>query len=338
MATNKHATIRYQALDKCFRNNGRRFFIEDLIEACNEAVTNFDPQCGGVNKRQVQYDIVFMESESGWSVPLGRHKDQKRVFYRYDDPDFSINKQPLNENEKTQLREALLTLSRFKGMPQFEWIDEMIPRLESGLGLKSASEKVIEFDENPFLRGIEHITPIYDAIINRQTLMITYNSYKPTDPFSLIFHPYYLKQYNNRWFVFGLNDEYKNIQNLALDRVVEIQSAETTYIENNQIDFSEYFEDIVGVSVYTEKQVEKILILVSHERWPYIESKPLHGSQKKKKVADDGVLIEIEVIPNMELDALLLSHGGFIEVISPAGMRVHFTELTSRMAGKYLSS
>jgi len=35
MATNKHATIRYQALDKCFRNPGRRYYIDDLSFSIN---------------------------------------------------------------------------------------------------------------------------------------------------------------------------------------------------------------------------------------------------------------------------------------------------------------
>jgi len=38
MATNKHAQIRYHALDRCFNNFGRNFFITDLINACNETI------------------------------------------------------------------------------------------------------------------------------------------------------------------------------------------------------------------------------------------------------------------------------------------------------------
>ena len=34
MATNKNALIRYKILDTCFRNPGKKYFIEDLIEKC----------------------------------------------------------------------------------------------------------------------------------------------------------------------------------------------------------------------------------------------------------------------------------------------------------------
>ncbi|NBR15566.1 MAG: hypothetical protein EBU01_13470, partial [Crocinitomicaceae bacterium] len=40
-------------------------------------------------------------------------------YYRYNDPNFSIENLPLNTKEEQQLKEALLTLSRFKGMQQF---------------------------------------------------------------------------------------------------------------------------------------------------------------------------------------------------------------------------
>ena len=131
MATNKHAIIRYQTLDKCFRNPGRRYYIEDLIEACNNSIYEFTGTDIGIKRRQIFEDIKFMESPQGWNIPLEHNREGHKVYYRYSDKSFSINNQPLNETEENQLREALLTLSRFKGMPQFEWVDEIIAKLDS---------------------------------------------------------------------------------------------------------------------------------------------------------------------------------------------------------------
>ena len=64
MATNKHAQIRYQALDRCFSNPGRRYYIEDLIEECNKALLNQAGAVDGVKERQVRQDISDMESIS----------------------------------------------------------------------------------------------------------------------------------------------------------------------------------------------------------------------------------------------------------------------------------
>jgi hypothetical protein len=125
VATNKHAIIRYQTLDKCFGNPGRRYYIDDLIEACNKSINEFTGIDIDIKRRQIFEDIKFMESAQGWNVPLAHVRDGHKVYYRYSEKSFSINNQPLNETEENQLKEALLTLSRFKGMPQFAWVDEI---------------------------------------------------------------------------------------------------------------------------------------------------------------------------------------------------------------------
>lgn len=75
MATNKNATIRYQVLDRCFRNPGRRYYMEDLVDACNEA--HIDPDSSGVKRRQVFDDITFMRDSRGFSAPIESFKDGK---------------------------------------------------------------------------------------------------------------------------------------------------------------------------------------------------------------------------------------------------------------------
>ena len=131
MSTNKNATIRYQTLDRCFRNPGRRYYIDDLVEACNESLLDINPLSSGVKKRQVYEDIKFMQDSRGLMHQLNHLKMEEMPYYRYSDLDFSINNQPLNEMEAQQLKESLLTLSRFKGMPQFDWMEELTARLEA---------------------------------------------------------------------------------------------------------------------------------------------------------------------------------------------------------------
>ena len=67
MATNKNAQIRYHALDRCLGNWSRRFYIEDLIKACNDALYDYNGS-EGVQKRQVQADLDFLESEEGYKM------------------------------------------------------------------------------------------------------------------------------------------------------------------------------------------------------------------------------------------------------------------------------
>lgn len=321
MATNKHAIIRYQTLDKCFSNPGRRYYIEDLIEACNNSIYEFSGNNEGIKRRQIFEDIKFMESSQGWNVPLERCRDGHKGYYRYSDKAFSINNQPLNETEEIQLKEALLTLSRFKGMPQFEWVDEISARLDSGLGLSNNTDKIIEFDQNNYLKGLEYISPIYNSILYKRAIQILYKSFKLDAIQQITFHPYFLKQYNNRWYVFGMNDETKLIMNLALDRISSLQETKKKYIYNKSIDFNEYFEDIIGVTISNEETIQHIELSVSNSLLPYIQTKPIHGSQKIKANGKTHTVVSLDLIPNYELESLILSYGEGVEVLQPKSLR-----------------
>lgn len=325
MATNKHAIIRYQALDKCFSNFGRRFYIDDLIEACNKAIYDFTGKIDGIKRRQLFEDIKFMESEAGYSISLEKLEDGKKKYYRYSDKNFSINKQPLSQTETGQLKDTIMMLNRFKGLPQFDWMEEVLARFEDTFKLKTHVSSVVGFEQNLYLRGIEHFTALFNAIINKQVLQIEYKaSFK--ELCSYTFHPYFLKQYNNRWFLFGLNasNGEARIMNMAIDRIVSFDQTTAHFIENHEIDFAEYFDDVVGVTVPYHQEPQIILLSINRNRYNYIESKPLHASQTELKAlsTDTDVVVRLKLIPNYEFETLLLGFSDSIEILEPQSLKV----------------
>lgn len=334
MPTNKHQILRYQTLDRCFRNTARKYFIDDLIEACQQAIYNFTGKAEGVQRRQIYDDIVFMQSADGYNAPIEKHKVGKRVYYFYTDPNFTINNQPLTESEALELKETLITLNRFKGLPQFEWIESMTTRLEASFQFGTEANQIIEFDQNEFLKGKEYIKELYHAITNKTPLNITYKSFASNSNMEFEFHPYYLKQYNNRWFVFGKNPNFDNITNLALDRIQDIQQANTQFIATN-IDFKEYFEDIIGVTFNDQLSPSKIVLRIDESLWPYIETKPLHGSQKVVNKTNAFTDIMLELIPNYELEALILQHGEKIQVLQPTELKDKVYNRVEQLLKKY---
>ncbi len=336
MSTNKHATIRYNSLDRCFSNFGRRYYMEDLIEACNNALYEFTGIKNGIKRRQVFDDIKFMESEQGFSIPLEHYKDGKKVFYRYSEKGFSIKTQNINETEVKQLKETLSILIRFKGMPQFEWVEEMLVRLESTFGNSGRSEAFVGFEQNPYLKGLHYFTELFNAIQYKQVLGINYKGFKQVKAEDILFHPYYLKQYNSRWFLFGLNDKTKSISNLALDRILKIKPITKKYVINDTIDFEEFFEDAIGVSIDPNKEPVKIILEIGKELWPYIESKPIHGSQKVKSKNDESVTIQLHLLLNYELISRIFSLGEGIKVIAPEALKQAIKTKAEAVMGNYL--
>ena len=334
MPINKNANIRYQALDRCFRDKTHRYFIDDLRHACQEALLSFNFE-GSVSRRQIFDDIRYMESDAGYSIELERLHCGKKVYYRYADPNFSINQQPISNAEAQQLRQAVVTLTRFRGLPQYEWIEEVIANLEQRFNLDGRKTSLVCFEQNPLLKGLEHLSTFIDAATSHMVLKVKYRSYKEgSEEIVRIVHPYYLKQYNNRWFAFCYDDATHYVNNLALDRCLSIEPMpDMTFHVNQDIDFDHYFDDVIGVTVPYHGTKQKILLRTNERRLPYILSKPLHPSLSI--VDRKECLLSIEVRPNYELEQQILSFGPDLEVLAPEEFRNQIREKVALMQQQY---
>lgn len=332
MATNKHAQIRYLALDRCFSNFGRNFNYENLIEACNKAIYDHSGIEESVKRRQIQYDIEYMKSEAGWSVEIEKYSIERKANFRYADKNFSIKNSPINEMEANQLKEAILTLNRIKGLPQFEWVDEMMTKLESSFNATISNEKVLGFDEMPNLKGIDYISELYHKIILRRVLRVKYKPFHESE-LTLTIHPYYLKQYNNRWFLFGLSKEDNLIKNLPLDRIQSFNEIDLDYIGSSK-NFEKHFEDVIGVTV-KDGSPELVKLKIQASLWPYIETKPFHVSQNKIENTEEYTIISLNLKVNYELETKLLQHGEKIQVLEPEDLRKHLIERVDKMKTNY---
>jgi predicted DNA-binding transcriptional regulator YafY len=316
MSIIKNALLRYQTLDRCLRNTGRIYLIEDLLDEVNNALIDENPLNSGIQIRQLRGDIRFMRSESGYSAPIEtKIISGKKHAYFYDDPTFSITNSPLSSAETEQLKNAFTLLNRFEGSPGFEWVIETSIFLKEKFGFKEATNKVVSFEGNFDYSGNKFIREIFNAIVNKKVLSIKYIPFG-LDEIQLIFHPYHLKQFNSRWFAYGLNEE-QNIPtwNMPLDRISNIEETSNRLIED-LTDWQDFFSEIIGVSKPFEKEEEEIQLLFTPKQAPYIKTKPIHESQRDYEI-EDGLLVKIIVIPNFELEQLILSFGENVKVLSP---------------------
>ncbi|MCC6840349.1 MAG: WYL domain-containing protein [Flavobacteriales bacterium] len=334
MPINKNAWIRYQALDRCFSNRVKRYYIGDLVAACSAAMVEHGSGKASISRRQVLEDIKFMESEQGWAIPLERIKDSTQVYFRYRQRNFTIANRPLNKEESKQLEQVLKFLSRFHGLPQFNWLVEAAARLQGDMGLKAGTAQAMAFQENRELEGAVHIAPMLDAIMARKVLRVTYRSFRQEQGESFLFHPHLLKQYNNRWFLLGCREGREEVTNLALDRVIQLEEAPDTPYRASDTDWDEHFDDVVGVTV-PDSRVERVRIRVGASTWPYVRTKPLHHSQRVKGNDDAAVEIEVRLKVNHELIARLLEHGPGVEVLEPESLREKMKEHIQQMASHY---
>lgn len=316
MPKNKNASLRYQIIDRCLKNRSRKWTWQNLLEKINEELLDKHSDDKGISKAQFFQDINDMK-ELYEGIEIEKKKEGKTSFYRYSETSRPINEQPLTETEVKQLKSAMIVLSRFKGLPQFEWINEIIPMLESKMGLVNADKEVITFENNPEYVGRPYIPVLFNAIINKRALKITYRDFKSSVAYDVELHPYHLRQYNSRWFLFGYNPSWPDkIQNLALDRIKKIEELTIKY-KSSDIDWDDYFDDLIGVTKFNLTAVEIKLLINDAEQAAYIQTKPIHHSQKQIKQVEGGFETSIKVIPNYELESLILSFGERIKILSP---------------------
>lgn len=334
MPTNKNAQLRYQILDRCFSDFNHEYDIDELIDKVNEKLFEFGTE---VSLRQIREDIKYMRERVTFDAPIKAYRfDGKRCYYRYEDPEFSIYKNELSEEDLTKLHSAIDMLGKYRG-PNFAWLEEVISSLEYRFGVKPNADNVVSFEQNEQLKGIENLSRIIDATANRIPLRLTYQPFSGKETQTTI-HPYHVKQYNNRWFLFGLEvSEYGNqITNRALDRIVDLKEEDIPFIPNDSVDFKTYFVDIIGVTLPKHHHgKESIILRFDEKRFPYIVSKPIHPSQET--IETMNCAIRINVIPNKELESLILSYGPHCEVVEPQWYREQMKEKISDIHKKYFT-
>jgi predicted DNA-binding transcriptional regulator YafY len=323
MSLNKNALIRYKTIDSCLQNRYRKWTLEALVEACSDALYEFEGMDKGVSVRTVQMDIQMMRSEKlGYNAPI-IVVDKK--YYTYEDPKYSITNIPLTTQDISTLGEVVNILRQFKGFTHFQEVDGMIGRLEHKIFVgKNQQSSIVDFEKNELLVGLEHLAPLYQAISKKWVLHIDYQSFKAREAQHFDFHPHLLKEYRNRWFVLGYRGNFKEPQTLALDRIQRFERKEgISFVENTEGEAldTNYFADLVGVTKNVGMRPVKIVFFAHTEAAPYIITKPIHASQEIEEERDNGTVFSLKVIWNFELEREFLGFGEKIEVLQPARLR-----------------
>ena len=324
----RYFTIRHRIIDLCLTDRSG-YSVKDILVALKaEGITT--------TAQQVVADIHFLINETG--APVEKLFGTTPALYRYDDKNYSIFNRTMTKKEKKQLLEVIEMLSEYRHNPNYVWVEEVIERINSNLHLQEQyARPIVGFGQNKRLRGIEYFSPLFNAIKNKTVLQIKYRPFIPDEEFIYTIHPYFLKQYNERWFLFGWNEKENVLYNLALDRIEGIETTHSDF-QDTGIDFeNEYFGNVIGVTFPQGEEAIDIFLNVSKKRWGYLRTKPLHASQKlvENPTNSEYITIKIHVIPNNEMYSNLLFYGDDIVVIKPNKIRKNLLSMIEKMKGNY---
>lgn len=328
MTKNKKSSMR-EGQDKF----ARLMRLDQLLRTSEGRTLNeirTDPQIDNISERLLRDNLKELEEKYGAIYEPNLYRGRERLW-RYKNTDFSIMQQTSKDMEI--IRHCLDNLNLFKGDPRYDLLRFYLMGLEKGTSESGLS--FMSFDNNNEAMGLENMEPILDAITRRYPLKMIYKPFNKEE-FTCNVHPYHLRQYNRRWYVFAYSEDKNDILNFPLDRIVKLDHLSKPYIENN-IDFDEYFDDIVGVTNYKNCPVERVVLKVNNKSINYIRTKPIHWTQTELKElgTDDYTFIQLKLKVNTELKMLLFSYSDAIEVMEPAWLRETFIQRINNLMNMY---
>lgn len=328
MPNRKHTHFRYTILDACFRRKNNPFTFSELLEEVNERLAEVYPD-SQISERTLRQDLrLFRDPENGFDADLQTKNIGGRTVYLYKDPDFSIAQRKLLPGEQYLIEAAQQLLDRFENHPKYDKLAEALVLFQEEESAATIPDyrHILFYDKNEAYEGLSLLKPLFLAIRKKQVLKITFQGFRDETAREFIFHPYVLKQYNQRWFVFGYNEtRSQDHWSIPLDDRLQNFEVIPGFYREDSTDWNSFFNELVGVrrfSLTREDPVpETVVLRFAPHRLPYFKTKPIHPFWDEFLEAGREHDVFFETVINPELIQQILSYGKDVEVLEPEALR-----------------
>jgi len=327
MPTNLDALLRYHVIDQCLQNHYRTWTWQDLADKCTDALleAKYRPMKVGISKRTIDNDVRVMRSNIlGYNAPILI----KKGLYSYNEKDFLIRNLTLSNQDIQNISAAIKLFKTYKGIEFFSEVESLLNRLEKKVHIKTFQQvqNIISFEQIPASSGQEWLNPLMQAILQKQVLQLNYKKFNSTVAKEYVYHPYFLKEYRNKWYILGWFEPGNCIKTFALDRIDTFRvDTSLNYIEKNIPSAEVYFKNTIGVTL-NNSDPETIILEFNGALAPYLKSQPLHESQQIQIETDTTIVICLKLTINYELESLILSYGNDVKVLDPKSLAIRLKE------------
>ena len=325
MPANKSAFKRYMIIDALLRNKMRPYpTMQDIISACEDKDVYISPE-------SIQKDMAFMRGSApdGFDAPIKFNRTHGG--YEYTQPDYSIMKVALSEEEIMAVIESL-DLMRTMGGAHFshKFNSAMEKVLSTSMEEFDSLKKeipVLQTMSMPASRGFENFDLIYKACQRQIPISFVHYSYRKRSFKAIILHPFLIKEFDNKWYVYGFSEAHQEIRVFGLDRMYGPLMLKLKYVTTEIKDIQPLLESTYGVFMLRGTRKAKVEILVSALATAYFSAYPIHVSQTIHKFNGGASRITFELIPTLELARLFLSQGKHLTVVKPAWFKQIYNNL-----------
>lgn len=333
---------RFKAIHDCLRGKTNPNKLEwDKAELAVECESYLKEKLGediSVNPDSLRKtDLKNMRAI--FNAPIEMIKRDNRTYYRYSNPHFTFNSSLFFE--ESDWKSLLISLKAFKSKVKNDVLqknmDTAIGKLCDLLSFYSTEELDFVIFENQEHESTkqEWLAKLIELIRLKRPINLGYcPRYKEEESFEV--SPFLLKEYKNQWYLIAKDNGDKKIKSFALDRIRSIKQSNAEFLTTNSEELARRYKHIIGITNLGES-IEKIRLKVTHKQYPYLESHPLHWTQRKVNQNSEFVEIELNLMINYELKALILSYSRDIIVVSPESLVEEIELHLSKALSYYLS-
>jgi predicted DNA-binding transcriptional regulator YafY len=319
MPYNKDAYTRYKLIDQRLRNTRiAPPSLQELIEYVSDKLGK------QVSISSIQKDIEAMRHDAnlGFNAPIVYDRYSKA--YKYAEPEYSIDKMNISEEDLQGLETALGILEQFKSVPAIKYFEEAISRMSASVkkNREVSKENIFLLDRPNKYLGAQFMNTIVDGIRDKRVIKISYQSFNKLQAKEHIVHPYFIKEYDARLYLIA-NDiaagKAPKFLTFSFDRMQRVTDTYDSFKEEF-VDKVNYFTNALGIS-HVDGVPEKIVLSFHPSQAGYLKTQPIHHSQTILKDTDKEFKIQLQLVVNPELQMRILSHGSKVKVMEPNSLK-----------------
>jgi hypothetical protein len=170
--------------------------------------------------------------------------------------------------------------------------------------------------------GHQYLSTVVEAVKVGSTMKITYQKFGQITSEAFEIEPYGIRLYNRRWYVIARNVRYHSVRIYSLDRIKSLEPVQgKTFTVPEDFDINNFFSGCVGINTDSKTRAQRIVLRAHDKSAYYLESLPIHSSQKVIGKGDGWTDFEYFVKPTFEFYQQILAQAGEVEVREPDNVK-----------------
>lgn len=324
----KSARLRERIIDQLLRNKFRKYSVEDIKNKVNNELGT------DISIATIYADIAHIRNEYDAKIIKNSHS---QLFY--EDPEFSINQIPLDEEDKKLLDMATTIFRIFSNSPIFAKFEHTIDKILTGSAITKTERNqmdCIQPGQTNSVVGVQYIEPILNAILEQKAIEIEYQK-AGQEPETKVISPYILKEVSGHWYMIGFDNLKTSLtKNYSLDKILAVKVSKEDYYIDDSFDASQFFKYSFGIYHTYKSKPQKIKLSFKEPYINTIINYPLSRFQTHSLSKDGKTLtVNLELYDSYEIVQEILKYGASVKVLSPASLAQKIKEIAEEMVRGY---